>query len=75
MIVHIHHRRKPRSRAQGFGTEGVETAAIMTALTRLDCDIVQGYHISRALPAADPTAFLASSGWSVARTTLAAAEA
>jgi EAL domain-containing protein (putative c-di-GMP-specific phosphodiesterase class I) len=55
--------------------EGVETAAIMTALTRLDCDIVQGYHISRALPATELTAFLASSGWSVARTTLAAAEA
>jgi diguanylate cyclase (GGDEF)-like protein len=55
--------------------EGVETAAIMTALTRLDCDIVQGYHISRALPATELTAFLASSVWSVARTTLAAAEA
>jgi diguanylate cyclase (GGDEF)-like protein len=32
--------------------EGVETAATMSALTRLGCDVAQGYHISRPLPIA-----------------------
>jgi diguanylate cyclase len=47
--------------------EGVETAAIMAALARLGCDIVQGYHISRPLPANELTEFLRCSGWSVAK--------
>lgn len=55
--------------------EGVETAAIMAALTRLGCDIVQGYHISRALPAAELPVFMASSNWSVARVSRSAANA
>lgn len=47
--------------------EGVETAAALAALTRLGCDIVQGYYISRALPAAELGEFLASCAWSVAK--------
>jgi EAL domain-containing protein (putative c-di-GMP-specific phosphodiesterase class I) len=30
--------------------EGVEDAATVEALTELDCDLVQGYHVSRPLP-------------------------
>jgi diguanylate cyclase (GGDEF)-like protein len=33
--------------------EGVETAEIMDALRELRCDIAQGYHISRPLPAGE----------------------
>jgi diguanylate cyclase len=38
--------------------EGVEDAATMAALDALDCDVVQGYHVSRPLPAAQLTAWL-----------------
>jgi EAL domain-containing protein (putative c-di-GMP-specific phosphodiesterase class I) len=31
--------------------EGVETAEVMDALAALECDIAQGYFISRPLPA------------------------
>ncbi len=30
--------------------EGVENAAELELLTKLNCDVVQGYHISDALP-------------------------
>jgi diguanylate cyclase len=33
--------------------EGVETLASMSALTGAGCDVVQGYHLSRPLPARD----------------------
>jgi diguanylate cyclase (GGDEF)-like protein len=33
--------------------EGVETAEVMDALRELRCDVAQGYHISRPLPAGD----------------------
>ncbi len=38
--------------------EGVENEAIMTALAHLGCDHVQGYHIGKAMPAADLAARL-----------------
>ncbi len=31
--------------------EGVETAEAMGALTRIGCDLAQGYHASRPIPA------------------------
>jgi len=40
--------------------EGVEDRATMEALRALDCDLIQGYLISRPLPAADIEAQLAS---------------
>jgi EAL domain-containing protein (putative c-di-GMP-specific phosphodiesterase class I) len=39
--------------------EGVEDACTCTLLSQLDCDIAQGYYISRPLPAAVFTAWLA----------------
>ena len=39
--------------------EGVETAEIMDALAALRCDVAQGYHISRPLPAEALDAWLA----------------
>jgi EAL domain-containing protein (putative c-di-GMP-specific phosphodiesterase class I) len=33
--------------------EGVENAAVMTALRRAGCDVAQGYHLSRPLPSAE----------------------
>ena len=33
--------------------EGVETEAVMDELRKLGCDIVQGYYVSRAVPAAE----------------------
>lgn len=47
--------------------EGVENAMIMKTLARLRCDAVQGYYISRALPAAELEAFLGQGRWSVPR--------
>ena len=38
--------------------EGVEDESIMMRLQRMGCDIVQGYHIARPLPASDFTALL-----------------
>jgi EAL domain-containing protein (putative c-di-GMP-specific phosphodiesterase class I) len=45
--------------------EGVESADTWTRLGDLGCDLVQGYHLCRPLPAADLTAWLAASGWAV----------
>ena len=39
--------------------EGVEDADTRHALTELGCDIAQGYHFARPLPAEDFTGFLA----------------
>jgi EAL domain-containing protein (putative c-di-GMP-specific phosphodiesterase class I) len=38
--------------------EGVETEAALTELARLGCDLAQGYHISKPLPAEQLTAWL-----------------
>ena len=38
--------------------EGVEDAAHVSALQALDCDVAQGYHYARPMPAADVTALL-----------------
>jgi diguanylate cyclase (GGDEF)-like protein/PAS domain S-box-containing protein len=40
--------------------EGAETAAQVAELRRLGCDLVQGYHISRPVPAAEITRLLAA---------------
>ncbi|MFC4065763.1 putative bifunctional diguanylate cyclase/phosphodiesterase [Actinoplanes subglobosus] len=42
--------------------EGVETESALQALDDLGCHEAQGYHISRPLPAADLTAWLAGAG-------------
>jgi diguanylate cyclase (GGDEF)-like protein/PAS domain S-box-containing protein len=42
----------------GVVAEGVETAVQLEFLRRLGCDIVQGYYISKPLPAAEMTRFL-----------------
>jgi len=33
--------------------EGVETEDVMNELRQLGCDVVQGYHVSRPVPAAE----------------------
>jgi diguanylate cyclase (GGDEF)-like protein len=38
--------------------EGVEQAAHVSALRALECDVAQGYHYARPMPAADVTALL-----------------
>jgi diguanylate cyclase (GGDEF)-like protein len=38
--------------------EGVETATVLAQLTRFDCDVAQGYFISRPVPAADLESWL-----------------
>jgi diguanylate cyclase (GGDEF)-like protein len=50
------------SRNLGITTiaEGVETQATMTALRIAGCDVVQGYYISRALPAAGLASWLSA---------------
>jgi diguanylate cyclase (GGDEF)-like protein/PAS domain S-box-containing protein len=42
----------------GVVAEGVETSVQLEFLRRLGCDIVQGYYISKPLPAAEMTRFL-----------------
>jgi diguanylate cyclase (GGDEF)-like protein len=42
--------------------EGVETAEHVAALRLLGCDIAQGYHFARPMPAADVVAWLRASG-------------
>jgi EAL domain-containing protein (putative c-di-GMP-specific phosphodiesterase class I) len=42
--------------------EGVESARHLAALTELNCDAVQGFHFSQAVPAADATRMLLASG-------------
>jgi EAL domain-containing protein (putative c-di-GMP-specific phosphodiesterase class I) len=39
--------------------EGVENAATLARLAVMDCDVAQGFHFSRALPADDLVAYLA----------------
>ena len=39
--------------------EGVETAEVQAALVLLGCDVIQGYLISRPVPLAELTEFLA----------------
>ena len=39
--------------------EGVEDAATLAALRAWGCDVAQGYHIARPMPAADFLAWLA----------------
>jgi diguanylate cyclase (GGDEF)-like protein len=47
--------------ARGLGlrcvAEGVETAATLAALADLGCDVVQGYHLARPMPAAQVLAW------------------
>lgn len=43
--------------------EGVEDARTLTALTELGCDVAQGYHMSRPLPADDLVGWLVNSPW------------
>jgi len=38
--------------------EGVEDAEHVSALRALDCDVAQGYHYARPMPAADVTVLL-----------------
>jgi EAL domain-containing protein (putative c-di-GMP-specific phosphodiesterase class I) len=38
--------------------EGVENEAALTELARLGCDVAQGYHISKPLPAEQLTGWL-----------------
>ncbi len=47
--------------------EGVETATEWDILAALGCDLVQGYHVSRPLPAAHLEEWLASSPWGLPR--------
>jgi len=44
--------------------EGVENEAVLTALTALGCDSVQGYHLGRPLSADEFGHWLAVSPWS-----------
>ena len=43
--------------------EGVESAGAIEMLDRMGCDIVQGYHISRPLPAREFESWLEQSAW------------
>lgn len=45
--------------------EGVETAEVMQRLNQWRCDIIQGYHISKAIPASEITQFIKNSRWNV----------
>lgn len=55
--------------AQNLGiricAEGVETIDVMQQLNHWRCDIVQGYHISKAIPASDIVKFIEDSHWTV----------
>jgi len=42
----------------GFIAEGIETASSLAQLTELGCETVQGYYLSRPVPAAELTAWL-----------------
>jgi len=63
--------------AQNLGlkvvAEGVENVQTLQQLYRLRCDVVQGHHIAKALPAVELERFLAHSKWAVARLVEAAA--
>jgi EAL domain-containing protein (putative c-di-GMP-specific phosphodiesterase class I) len=43
--------------------EGVESAAHLDQLTTLGCDVAQGFHIARPMPAADLAAWWRTSHW------------
>lgn len=45
--------------------EGVETAEVMQRLHQWRCDIIQGYHISKAIPASEISHFIKNSQWKV----------
>ena len=45
--------------------EGVETAEVMQQLYHWRCDIIQGYHISKANPALEIAKLIKNSRWSV----------
>jgi len=45
--------------------EGVETAEVMKQLYQWRCDIIQGYHISKAIPALEITHFIKDYRWNV----------
>lgn len=47
--------------------EGVESAEVMQHLYRWRCDLVQGFHISKARPAEKLGAFIAASPWNIPR--------
>ena len=55
--------------AQSLGikicAEGVESAEVMNQLYHWRCDVIQGYHISKAIPASEMTDFIEKSRWSV----------
>ena len=40
--------------------EGVEDAATLAALVEVGCDVAQGYHLGRPMPAADLSDWLAA---------------
>jgi diguanylate cyclase len=48
--------------------EGVENARILESLARLRCDVVQGYHISRPLPADELDRLFKTAYWATAIT-------
>ena len=52
--------------------EGVETVESLDALRALGCDTVQGYFVSRPLPAADLETWLRDAPWAVERNPLRA---
>jgi diguanylate cyclase len=49
-----------------FVAEGAEDQATVDALAALGCDVVQGYHLSRALPPGQLEVWLADRGSTVA---------
>ena len=55
--------------AQSLGikicAEGVESAEVMNQLYHWRCDVIQGYHISKAIPASEVTDFIQKSRWNV----------
>ena len=53
--------------------EGIETEAIWSALSALDCDVAQGYYISRPLSAAAFDVWLSTSKWAPSRAAIGVA--
>jgi PAS domain S-box-containing protein/diguanylate cyclase (GGDEF)-like protein len=43
--------------------EGVEDEATLTALSEMRCDMAQGFHVARPMPAAELDAWLATAPW------------
>jgi len=46
--------------------EGVESEAVLQHLTRLGCDLVQGFHLGRPMPPEEVASFVRQSPWQVA---------